>query len=191
MRKLLCATALVWAISNWTASAAVITGPTLPLDVGAHFDHGIQFTALTNSTLTGFVYNYQGAADLVELTTPLHTMVLDTLPIPATGIDPSTFTASVSWALTAGNTYWLLGTTMANGRYTSFAGFPVTDSDISVTAGIFSDQMPPDWGDFTNITTGARAPGSGVPEPDTATLLMAASLLTAAWRSRAPKGVAS
>lgn len=152
------------------AFAAVINPPNpLTFSELGNPNHGIQFTALDDSTLVSFIYNYQGNADTVELTTGTG-MVLDMTSIPANGgVNPSAFTASVNWSLLTGNTYWLIGTTSSNGLFGA-ATFPQSDTDISVTNGIFSSGASSSfWGDFSEITT-----TSSVPEEDLAVPVLAA-----------------
>ena len=147
-----------------TASAGVIVGPALTVDGSGNTNHGIAFTALRNSSLTSFVFNYQGLAGLVELT-PAGSpgTLLFSIAVPATGTDPSTFSPNVNWALTSGTNYWLIGTVTNNGRLSAPGQtFPVADADISVTSGVLSSVTGTTWADFTNITTTVPEPGSGV-----------------------------
>ena len=161
-------TAAALAAFALTASASVIVGPTLTVNGSGNSNHGIAFTALDNSILNNFVYNYQGLAGLVTLT-PAGSpgTVLFSIAVPATGINPSTFNPTVNWALTAGSSYWLLGTVMNNSRLSATAQtFPVSDADISVTSGVLSSVTTTTWADFTNITTTAT------PEPSSGLLII-------------------
>jgi hypothetical protein len=89
-------------------------------------------------------------------------------------------TVNVNWALTASQTYWLLQTIGApmqdNGRFAFFGGFPVSDADISVTSGVFTNSPNSGaWGGFNDITTAGTA---AVPEPST--FLLGGVVVTAA-----------
>ena len=151
-----------------TASAGVIGGPALTVNGSGNTNHGIAFTALDNSILNSFVYNYQGNLGLVTLTPAfLPGTVLFSINVPATGVSPSTFTPTVNWALAAGTNYWLLGNVAGNSRLTSgLQTYPVADADISVTSGVLSSVTTNTWADFTNITTTAT------PEPSSSSLIM-------------------
>lgn len=161
------------------AEAAVIPGPPLTEQDVNYSVTGIGFTALDNSTLTSFTFQNQGFGDTVVLTNAAGN-VLDGI-----GVQPfhRSDTVSVSWALTAGNTYWLLQTTSDNGLFASY-GMPLpSDSNISITqSGTFAGTIPDAvtnadgwglneyWADFNNITTGA-AVTTAVPEPASLALL--------------------
>lgn len=148
-----------------TARAAIILGPTLTTNETGQTNHGIDFTAVTNSTLTGFLYANQGKADTVKLTLA-NGAVLQTLSV---GAGNPTFTASgLNWSLTAGTGYRLLGFTPNNGRFVGFS-FPASSSDLVVNSGVFSNAPHPSfWADFHNITTqGAAADAVATPEPAT------------------------
>lgn len=159
----------VWAVGamvlGWMASPVFATTLNPPNSLSfsevGNSNHGIQFIALDESTITSFIYNYQGNADTVELTTVAGT-ILDMISIPANGgTNPSAFTAFVNWSLLSGTTYRLIGTTTSNGLLGG-ASYPVSDADISAISGIFSSsQSSSFWGDFSGITTEAS---SGVPE---------------------------
>jgi hypothetical protein len=154
------------------ASAAVINGPTLNTNGGGWTTTGLGFTALTNSTLTGFVYQNQGAADTVVLTDAAGN-VLDSVNTPSgTPSDP----VSVSWALSAGSTYWLLQTTISNELFASYGGALPSDTDISIVqSGTFAYNISDAvnnvngwganqyWAAFNDITTSSGA----IPEPTT------------------------
>lgn len=156
----ICAIGL-WLIGSQCFGATLNPPNSLSFSETGNFNHGIQFIALDDSTITSFIYNYQGNADSVELTTVAGT-ILDMISIPDNGgTNPSGFTASVNWSLLSGTTYRLIGTTTSNGLF-GFASYSVSDADISVTSGIFSSgQSSSFWGDFSGITTQAS---SDVPE---------------------------
>jgi hypothetical protein len=174
MKKNLCiACALFCTIGTARARADMITGPTLNQNVTGNTNSGIAFNALTNSTLTGFVFQNQGAADTVKLLAGDETTVLHTLSTPAAN---TSFTASgLSWSLTAGQSYFLVDVSLPSNAKFGAATFPVSDTDISVTSGIFSSvALTGFWGGFNNITTTTAA----VPEPSSFALLGVASVVT-------------
>lgn len=173
----------LWLIASQAFAATLNPPNSLSFNESGNLNHGIQFIALDDSTLTSFIYNYQGNADTVELTTVSGT-ILDMLAIPGNGgTNPSGYTASVNWSLLSGTTYRLIGTTTTNGLL-GVASFPVSDADISATSGIFSSgQSASFWGDFSGITTQAS---SDVPEGYLAfpTLAALASMLFVRRRLR-------
>jgi hypothetical protein len=153
---------------------------------------GIGFSALVNSTLTGFTYQNQGAADTVVLTDQ-NGNILDSLGTPAG--NPS-YSASVSWALTAGDQYFLLQTTVSNELYSVY-GLPLpSDTQIAITmSGTFASSISGAvtniegwganeyWAAFNNITTTSSA----VPEPGYwAPVLIA--LFALAWSAKRKSG---
>ncbi len=137
---------------------------------------GLGFTALDNSTLASFTFQNQGNADTVVLTDGSGN-ILDSINTPAG--NPSD-TVSVNWALTSGDQYWLLQTTVSNALFASF-GVPLpSNADISITqSGTFDYSLAGAatnsqgwgvneyWGAFNNITTTTAA----VPEPASFVLL--------------------
>ncbi|MBS0364081.1 MAG: PEP-CTERM sorting domain-containing protein [Proteobacteria bacterium] len=177
------------------AGAAVIAGPTINL-TGTWNASGLEFTALQDATLTGFVYRNQGGADVVVLS-DAQGAVLDSVAIPAGA--PSD-TVSVNWALTAGDTYWLVQTGSGNGDFAYYGSALPSDADISVQfSGSFgtslSDVVSKSsdasyaigsnrfWADFNNITTTAGV--AGAPEPATwAILILGFGMIGAAARRR-------
>ena len=150
-----------------TSIAATIAGPSLDETVFGHLNSGIDFKALTNSTITSFVFVNQGNADVIVLEPANGGAPLYSLSTPAG--EPS-YLANVSWNLHAGQSYWLLQTigvpTQNNGFFATLhtTQFPVKDADISVAGGVISNSFfNIYWADFNNITT-APTP---VPEPST------------------------
>lgn len=165
------------------AVADAIPGPVLTDHGTGWTDTGIGFTALVNSTLTAFTYQNQGAADDVVLTDQAGD-ILDSLATPAD--DPS-YSASVNWALTAGDDYFLLQTVVSNELF-SFYGEPLpSDTQIAITmSGTFGSSIhnavtnaalfPADeyWAAFNNITTSST---TVIPEPGSLILLATAFAL--------------
>jgi len=165
------------------AKADIIVGPTLNQTEGGHAYHGIDFTALTNSTLTGFLVGNQGKAEAVVLQAPVASgTVFHSVSIPASS--PSFTVSGLDWALTAGTEYWLVATTETNGLYATFSGFPVSDAQISVNSGVFdnftNNETTSFWGDFNNIETAPLA--ATVPEPSSLALLGLGTAAFAGWR---------
>lgn len=157
------------------AQADIITGPLLTEDGGGWTTTGIGFMALDNSTLTSFIYQNQGGPDTVVLTDASGN-ILDSINTPA---GTPSYTASVDWALTSGNQYWLLQTVVSNELFVSYGLALPSNSDIAITqsgtfdysiAGAVSNSqnwgVNEYWAAFNNITT-----GYAVPEPAGLTLL--------------------
>ena len=157
------------------AQAAVIAGPTLNLDGSGWTDTGLEFTALDNSWLTSFVYQNQGAADTIVLTDTSGN-ILDSLSTPAGN---TSYTASVHWALTSGDSYWLIQTVGSNELFAGYGGSLPSDHDISISfVGSYGYSVHDVvtnannwganqyWAGYNNITT------SGVPEPSTWALML-------------------
>ena len=111
------------------AGSGTITGPTLRSFDSGYNVSGLGFQALDNSTLTGFTFQNQGAADTIVLTNSAGT-ISDSIATPAS--TPSDV-VSVSWSLTTGNTYYLLQTGGVNGLYGSFGFTLPSDADIGIT----------------------------------------------------------
>jgi len=163
--------AIVFAVLGTVAQAAVITGPTLNENDGGWSNVGIGFTAKDNSTLTSFIYESESKADTIELLNKSGT-VLDSISIPG---GSSSNKISVSWSLTSGTQYYLLGSTDSNEQFTSYGSAAPSDADIALTdTGIFSESANPAsfgitgnsyWAAFNDITT-----SSAVPEPATLVL---------------------
>ena len=152
-----------------SAGAAVINGPALTLAGSGWVYTGIEFSAVTNSILTSFSYANQGQADTVILTDSVGN-ILHSVNTPAS-VTPDV--ENVNWALTAGQTYFLLQTVASNELYASFNQALPSNSDISiVVSGTFamtlSDAVAASnfganeyWAAFNDITTTS----GNVPEP--------------------------
>ena len=147
---------------------------------------GIQFTALRNSVLTSFDYShnpttqgnpFSGTISLNDITTSA-TVYSTTYAVGSPAVD---LFSGLNVMLHSGDQYQLVATStiVSNGndevyQYDSLNSppftFPVADSDISVTNGVFNNnpgfQTSNGWAAFTNITTTAA-----VPEPASLILL--------------------
>lgn len=158
------------------AVANVIPGPLLASNGAGWTDTGIGFAALVDSTLTGFTYQNQGAADTIVLTDSVGN-ILDSLATPAS--NPS-YAASVNWALTAGDQYYLLQTVVSNELFSSFGLALPSDPQIAITiSGVFGYSINDDvtdafgwttnqyWAAFDNIAT-----STAVPEPGSLALIV-------------------
>ncbi len=163
-------TVIVGVALSSVAGAATITGPTLSVPDSGYNVSGLGFQALDNSTLTGFTFQNQGAADTIVLTNSAGT-ILDSIATPAS--TPSDV-VSVSWSLTTGNTYYLLQTGGVNGLYGTFGFTLPSDADIGITTtfngglvtiadAIAGYDVGGYWGDFNNITTSATPLPAALP----------------------------
>jgi hypothetical protein len=173
------------AIAPAGAHAAVIPGPFLNDFDGGWTTAGVSFTANQNSDLTSFVFQSEGQSDTIVLADSSGTVLHS--------VGSSGGTVNVNWALSAGNTYWLLQTTGSNARFTFWNGSTPSDVDISlVSTGIFSLSVieavngtdisgSQYWAAFNDITTS----GSAAPEPASwAMMLGGFGLVGGAMRSR-------
>jgi PEP-CTERM motif len=172
MKKILLAAVVGACLAAPAAEAAVITGPALTGPDSVWSVSGLGFTALHNTTLTGFTFQNQGHADTVVLTDNAG-HILDSIATPA-GMpsDP----VSVAWALTGGQQYWLFQDAAAsNAMFVVYNGPLVSNADIaidmtgtfdkSISAALVTASFFPHnffWFTFNDITTGTVAP---VPEP--------------------------
>src|SRR5262245_46904287 len=93
-------------VTSGLAGAAIIAGPNLPGLSNGWEVTGLEFKALSDSTLTGFTFQNRGKADTVVLT-DINGNILNSISTPA---NTTSFVASVNWSLTSGNSYWLLQT---------------------------------------------------------------------------------
>jgi PEP-CTERM motif-containing protein len=159
------------------AHAGTISGPTLSLNDSGYQYAGLGFTATLTSLLTSFTFENQGQADTVILVDSLGN-ILNSVATPGSTL---TYTASVSWSLTAGTQYYLLQSTLSNARYASWNAAAPSDADIALTnTGDFSLTSPASanftyggsgasgtlfWAAFSSVTTNGSS--SGVPEPGT------------------------
>jgi hypothetical protein len=159
------------------AQAAVIPGPTLNANGVGWTTTGIGFSAMDNSHLTSFVFQNQGNADTIVLTDAAGN-VLDSLSTPA---GDTSYTATVNWALTSGDNYFLLQTVASNELYAGYGAPLPSNSDIAITlSGTFDYSIAGAvantqgwgsnalWAAFNNITTSTTA----VPEPSTWAMML-------------------
>jgi hypothetical protein len=186
---------LATAMIAFAARAAIIPGPS-SLSAPTTFSvTGLEFTALTDTTLTGFTFSNLGRADTVYLTNSSGA-VLDSVSTPAAETPDA---VTVAWELTEGRSYFLLedsGSNISNGEFADYSDTLPSDSDIEMTiSGAFGDGLAgvaadPSggipyytdnayWADFTNLTTGAA-----IPEPALWIMMaLGVGLLGAALRS--------
>jgi hypothetical protein len=202
---------LALVVTSGLARADVIVGPAMPQFgfTSGWSVTGLEFKALTDSTLTGFTFTNQGKADNVVLT-DITGNILQQISTPAGTF--STFgvatPVSVNWSLTSGNSYWLLQTTLNNGWRRNLSSNPPfvlpSNSDIAILhAGSFDttiagavnggrgclggDTQPPCppnnfWADFNNLTTvpiPGPIAGAGLPG-----LMFGGAAFLAWWRRR-------
>jgi hypothetical protein len=179
------------------ARASVIVGPVLSTSDSGYQDSGLGFTAVTNATLTSFTFQNQGQADNILLVDSLGN-ILDSV---ATAASTPSDTVSINWALTAGQQYYLLQSTLNNSHYVfgpfaapSNAEIALTDTgDFSQTSrasanftfGGAAGSGTATWAAFNNITTSSSS--STVPEPGSLSLLLPGAL--AIWWRAKRKGL--
>jgi hypothetical protein len=159
-----------------SAVADVIVGPTLNQYDSGYTVSGLAFVANADVDLTGFTFQNQGNADTIDLTDSSGD-VLDSIDTPASA--PSA-TMSVDWALTQGQTYYLLQTAGVNALYAGYGGSLPSDPDISITfvgtyaysvtqavgpSGFAANEF---WASFNDITTS----GVAIPEPGVWSLML-------------------
>jgi hypothetical protein len=130
---------------------ATITGPTLNTNIGGWPKAGLRLTALKNTTLTSFVVNNQGLADTVDLTDTSGT-VLQSIALPASN---TTYTASVSWTLTANTSYDLILEGASNGRWVSYSSYPQSSLGLEVVDTVDQSQALQTnyWFTFTSLVS--------------------------------------
>jgi hypothetical protein len=162
------------------AEAGLIAGPTTFSVVGgADTFWGIQFTALQNTTLTGFDYHHNPTTFGNPFTGTISLNDLTSLSTPYSfnyGVNsPTVLSLAPNVGLVSGHIYQLVASSsiVSGGNdevyeyITTFGGtapaYPASNSDISVTQGAFSSggfQNSSAWGAFSNIAT-----AQAVPEP--------------------------
>lgn len=187
------------------ADAAIIVGPTTLPNSGSSSDTnwGIQFTALQNTTLTGFDYYhlptfgpnpFTGTITLTDITTSTAVFTSPYGPGAPTIINFS----GLNIALNGGDKYQLVATAPPLFgaidevfQYVSLDSpafaYPVSNADISVTSGVFSGlntgfEATAQWASFKNIVTAT------VPEPASlASFLLIGGVLAGQIRCRRRK----
>ena len=144
----------VWTpIANTCAPVcSSVAGPTLTQNLGGWPNSGLAFTALHTSTLQSFVFVNQGIADTITLFDVTANATIATLNTPAGN---GAYNPTVNWALVGGHSYQLTNANGSNGKWVSFTGFPVADSQISVTAtwGAGNGAQSVYWFAYTNLVT--------------------------------------
>ncbi|HTQ96966.1 MAG TPA: hypothetical protein VMH89_09170 [Candidatus Acidoferrum sp.] len=171
-------------VSN--AAAQTIDGPTLNENDFGYQYSGIGFTANVNSFLTGFTFQNQGSADTIILVDPLGNILDSISTPPGTPSDA----ISVHWALTSGDQYYLLQSTLDNGLYANWGLALPANIQITMTdSGVWSHASPVStnfyiggpsgdgslfWGDFNNIETSSNV--SATPEIGTMLLTLSGAL---------------
>jgi hypothetical protein len=181
-------------LTSSVAGAATIAGPALTNNDSTYSVTGLEFHALGNATLTGFTFQNQGLADMVDLVSTTGT-ILHSVSIPA-GTAPDVV-SGLTWSLTSGTSYWLLQTTLNNGKFFFLDGGALpSDADIAIVfGGTFSSSISTaiapslftsneDYADFNNITTSGPVSATPLPAalPLFATGLGALGLL--GWRRK-------
>lgn len=131
----------------------VMTGPTLPNTTGGWANSGMQFEALTNITLTSFVYNNQGMADTIEIRSTTRGL-LDTISTPA---GQNAFVVQGSWDFDAGEVIRVTAAHDSNGRWVSYSSYPTANSHISVQGVTQNGTLHTSWWfHFTDLQTCGR-----------------------------------
>jgi hypothetical protein len=134
---------------------ATIAGPSLPNTITGWPKSGLRIKALKNTVLTSFVVNNQGNADTIDLTDTSGT-VLQTIALPASN---KTYTASVSWNLTANTSYDLIlegnTTSGANGMWANYSSFPQSTTGLQVVDTVDQSQslQTAYWFTFTSLVS--------------------------------------
>ncbi len=105
-----------------------IAGPALTQNLIGWPNGGVRIKALKNTTLSSFVFNNQGSADTVNLTTTSGT-VLQTVSVPAS---TPTFTATVAWSLTSGTSYDLVVVSGSNGKWDNYSSWPTSSTSLEI-----------------------------------------------------------
>lgn len=172
-----------------SVEGAIIVGPTIAVDNTSNTatltDWGIEFTAQGNSTLVGFHYVNKGLADTLRLKNISANTSVDIGSPNSVKTGPIQTFSGLNLALVTGNVYQLLGIDSGpgdNGKFVAFAGFPLSNADISVTSGVFSSTTDTNnWFSFRNISTSTVA---AVPEPASAAFLGLGSLALVVRRLR-------
>ena len=159
------------------AVAATIVGPNLTINDAGFDQTGIQFDALSHSTLTQVTFRSQLNADTITLTNLAGTVLFSS----SVAAGSANNVINLNWALVAGNSYRLLQNRADNARYNLF-GMPLPfNSDIAITnSSLFHLTGSPAnsffnfgsntyWVAFNNITTTSIP---AVPEPTTWALMI-------------------
>jgi len=159
---------------NAQASSLTLVGPSLGYDISGWADSGIQFKAIQDLTLTGFVVNNQGGADTVWLQDG-NGNTLQTYYSPSG--DSAHLVSGLSWSLSEGEIYRLILEGASNGKWTSYFDYPTANDHIEVQGVAQGNSLYTSyWFTFNQLTTTGGPGSSVVPEP--ATLLLFGAGLT-------------
>ncbi|HEY3967204.1 MAG TPA: PEP-CTERM sorting domain-containing protein [Planctomycetaceae bacterium] len=166
--------------------ADIIVGPSpINLTGGGDSDWGIQFHVLQESTLTGFDFNqhpfntdgtnsFTGTITVYDVTNPSTPTSVFTVGYGSPSGTPNVISfTGLNVALQAGDNYQLVatsnslfGTNNEAFAYVPAGTYPDSNSDISVTSGVYSGNTTGfsgtrQWYAFSNITTATVTPEPG------------------------------
>ena len=127
-----------------------IAGPALPNNISGWANSGLHLTAVTTTTLTSFTFNNQQKADTIQLQDSAGN-VLHSITVPAGS--PAALQLSVSWQLTAGQSYRLISVDGGNGRWVDYTSWPVTGGGLRVDGTWGGGSLRTSWWfTFTNLS---------------------------------------
>lgn len=136
-----------------TASADVLVGPTLDINLQGWPDSGMQFEALVDVELVEITFNNQGLSDTIHFWNRTTNSLLATIAVDAG--NAGAFVVPIGINLTAGHEYSLQNDGPSNGRFTPYTSYPTFNDHLSALgvrdgAGtLFTDW----WFTFTHLTT--------------------------------------
>lgn len=127
-----------------------LASPPFTQNTSGHANSGIVIVPSRATTLTSVTFLNQGMADTINLTDSAGT-ILQTLAVPAS---TPTFQGNVSWPLSPGVTYHIVGQVNNNGRYANYTAFPTNGPSLAVTAGWMDGAAQSVyWFSFVNLVT--------------------------------------
>src|SRR5262249_28578552 len=139
--------------------------PTLTNNLMGWNSSGLRIKARTNTFLSSFVVNNQGRQDMVRLT-DINNNTISSVSVPAGN---TTYTANVSWPLTAGTSYNAVldgAPDGNNGKWLSYSAFPQPSSRIEVDGSYgFGLLMTDNWFTFTSLKTACQCAPTPVVGP--------------------------